>query len=73
MKSEWVALKETPTTEEDKRRSVSPDKLPAMKRAFGYAPEREVETTETVKVLEQIVEKLDLVKVIAAINGMPAE
>ena len=37
---------------------------------YGYAPERQVTSTESVDLFEQTVEELDLIAVIQAVNGL---
>lgn len=62
-----IVVKKTTTT----RRAAKPWVLLNQQTGqFGYAPEEEVPTTETVEIYSQKVDELDLAAVIIAVNNL---
>jgi len=70
VQGEWMVVEKRPYTKEeslDMSGLYNPENI-GHKEVRGYAPDREQEVVSTVKVYEQVVEDIDLVTVITAVN-----
>lgn len=71
-RTEWQVVDKRPYTKEELNEvsEYSKPEKGALKPVFGHPPARQVEVEVNREILKQRVEKLDLSKVIMAINGL---